>query len=283
MAINPGQRINRYEKNYSSYRLIFVIIVSSILMYQDTQDGYSKTLRTYLSVFAYPITYVANLPKNTFQGLSLRLSERASIINENKKLKEENILLKSQLQEVYKLDAENRRLYELLGSYPDRQRNFLFADIIATSSVSDRRQITINKGSIDGVNIGDAVADPNGIIGHIIRDQVFSSEILLIADLEHAIPIEITSTGERAIAYGTGDMNRLEIRSIPLNSRAKKGDAVITSGLGGRYPEGFPVGEISRVNRIEGENLLAIELSPFANLEVINEIWVIQNEVSEDE
>jgi len=283
MAINPGQRINRYEKNYSSYRLIFVIIVSSILMYQDTQDGYSKTLRTYLSVFAYPITYVANLPKNTFQGLSLRLSERALIINENKKLKEENILLKSQLQEVYKLDAENKRLYELLGSYPDRQRNFLFADIIATSPSPDKRQITINKGSIDGVNIGDAIADPYGIIGHVIRDQVFSSEILLIADLEHAIPIEITSTGERAIAYGTGDMNRLEIRSLPPNSKAKKGNAVITSGLGGRYPEGFPVGEISRVERIEGENLLAIELSPFANLEVINEIWVIQTEVSGDE
>ena len=252
-------------------------------MYQDTQDGYSKTLRTYLSVFAYPITYVANLPKNTFQGLSLRLSERASIINENKKLKEENILLKSQLQEVYKLDAENKRLYELLGSYPDRQRNFLFADIIATSPSPDKRQITINKGSIDGVNIGDAIADPYGIIGHVIRDQVFSSEILLIADLEHAIPIEITSTGERAIAYGTGDMNRLEIRSIPLNSKAKKGNVVITSGLGGRYPEGFPVGEISRVNKIEGENLLVIDLSPFANLDVINEIWVIQTEVSEDE
>lgn len=283
MAINPGQRINRYEKNYSSYRLIFVIIVSCVLMYQDTKDGYSKTLRTYLSVFAYPVTYVANLPKNTLQGLSLRLSERASIINENKKLKEENIQLKSQLQEVYKLDAENKRLYELLGSYPDRKKNFLFADIIATSPVLDRRQITINKGSIDGVNIGDAIADPYGIIGHVIRDQVFSSEILLIADLEHAIPIEITSTGERAIAYGTGDINRLEIRSLPPNSKAKKGNAVITSGLGGRYPEGFPVGEITRVERIEGENLLAIDLSPFANLEVINEIWVIQTEVSEGE
>ena len=88
------------------------------------------------------------------------------------------------MQEVYKLDAENRRLYELLGSYPDKKRNFLFADIIATSSIPDRRQIIINKGSTDGVNIGDAVADPNGIIGHVIRDQVFSSEILLISDLE---------------------------------------------------------------------------------------------------
>ena len=94
MAINPGQRIHRYEKNYSSYRLIFVIILSCVLMYQDTQEGYSKTLRTYLSVFAYPITYAANLPKNTVEALRIRLSERASIIDESKKLKEENEMLR---------------------------------------------------------------------------------------------------------------------------------------------------------------------------------------------
>ena len=283
MAINPGQRIHRYEKNYSSYRLIFVIVVSCILMYQDSQDGYTKTLRTYLSVFAYPITYVVNLPRNTIEDLRTNLSDRSSIIDENKQLKEENIQLKSDLQRVYKLDSENKRLYELLGSYPERQRNFLFADIIATSTVPDRHQITINKGSNDGVNIGDAVADSNGIIGHVIRDQFFSSEILLISDLEHAIPIEITSTGERSIAYGIGDMNHLEIRSIPSNSKAMKGDVVISSGLGGRYPEGFPIGEISGIDGKEGENFLTITLSPFANLKIINEIWIIQTEAIEDE
>ena len=283
MAINPGQRIQRYEKNYSSYRLILIIILSCVLMYQDSQDGYTKTLRTYLSVLAYPITYVSNLPRNAIEGLRVSLSDRSSIIDENKKLKEENIQLKSELQQVYKLDAENKRLYALLESYPDRKRNFLFADIIATSTVPDRHQITINKGSIDGVNVGDAVADPNGVIGHVIRDQLFSSEILLISDLEHAIPIEIINTGERAIAYGTGDMSRLEIRSIPPNSKAKIDDVIITSGLGGRYPEGFPVGVISRIDSAEGENFLTINLSPFADLKFINEIWVIQTEVTQDE
>ena len=252
-------------------------------MYQDSRDSYTKTLRSYLSVLAYPITYVSNLPKNTLEGLSVSLSDRSSIIDENRKLKEENIQLKSDLQQVYKLNAENKRLYELLGSYPDRKRNFLFADIIATSTVPDRHQIIINKGSVDGVNVGDAVADANGVIGHVIRDQFYSSEILLISDLEHAIPIEIINTGERAIAYGTGDMKSLEIRSIPPNSEAKIGDVVVTSGLGGRYPEGFPIGEISRIDSAEGENFLIINLSPFAELKFINEIWVIQTEVTQDE
>lgn len=252
-------------------------------MYQDSQDGYTKTLRTYLSVLAYPVTYVVNLPNNTLKGFRVALSERSSIIDENKRLKKENIQLKSDLQEVYKLDAENKRLYELLDSYPGMQKEFLFADIVATSSVLDRHQIIIDKGSNDGVNLGDAVADPNGIIGHVIRDQVFSSEVLLISDLEHATPIEITDTGERAIAYGTGNKNQLSIKSIPTNSKAQKGAVVITSGLGGRYPEGFPVGKISKLARKEGENFLTIDLSPFANLEMINEVWVIQTGVTEDE
>ena len=106
---------------------------------------------------------------------------------------------------------------------------------------------------------------------------------MLISDLEHAIPIEIINTGERAIAYGTGDMSRLEIRSIPPNSKAKIDDVIITSGLGGRYPEGFPIGEISEIERTEGENFLTINLSPFADLKFINEIWVIQTEVTQDE
>ena len=96
-------------------------------MYQDSQDGYTKTLRTYLSVLVYPITYVSNLPRNATKGLGC-LSDRSAIIDQNKKLKEENIQLKSE-QQVYKLDAENKRLYALLESYPDRKRNFLFADI----------------------------------------------------------------------------------------------------------------------------------------------------------
>ena len=111
MAINPGQRIHRYEKNYSSYRLIFVIVVSCILMYQDSQDGYTKSLRTYLSVLAYPITFVANLPKNTIEDLRTNLSDRSSIIYENKKLKEENIKLKQLAAEMM---LENRALKKTL-------------------------------------------------------------------------------------------------------------------------------------------------------------------------
>ena len=283
MAINPGQRIHRYEKNYSSYRLISVLVVSCLLMYQDYQGGYTKTLRTYLSALAYPLSFIANLPKNTLDGLQLDFSERSEIIDEIKILKEENIQLKSEIQEVYKLESENKRLYALLDSKPDGKTNFIFADIVAISPIKERHQIVVNKGSNHGIRIGDAVADSNGIVGHVIRDQIFSSEVLLISDLEHAIPVEIAETGERTIAYGTGDMNQLSINSMPLNSKIKIGNAVITSGLGDRYPEGFPIGEISTIEKENGENFLTVYLKPFANLKIINEIWIIQSEESLNE
>lgn len=252
-------------------------------MYQDYQGGYTKTLRTYLSALAYPLSFIANLPKNTLDGLQLDFSERSEIIDEIKILKEENIQLKSEIQEVYKLESENKRLYALLDSKPDGKTNFIFADIIAISPIKERHQIVVNKGSKHGIRIGDAVADSNGIIGHVIRDQIFSSEVLLISDLEHAIPVEIVETGERTIAYGTGDMNQLSINSMPLNSKIKIGNAVITSGLGDRYPEGFPIGEISTIEKENGENFLTVYLKPFANLKIINEIWIIQSEESLNE
>ena len=141
-------------------------------MYQDYQGGYTKTLRTYLSALAYPLSFIAKLPKNTLDGLQLDFSERSEIIDEIKILKEENIQLKSEIQEVYKLESENKRLYDLLGSQPNRDNSLIFADIVAVSPIAEKHQIIINKGSRDDVVIGSAVADSNGILGHIILSLI---------------------------------------------------------------------------------------------------------------
>ena len=114
------------------------------------------------------------------------------------------------------------------------------------------------------------------IIEHDIQDQIFASEVLLISDLEHAIPVEIVRTGLRSIAIGTGEFNKLKINTLPINSDIQKEDIIITSGLGDRYPEGFPVGTITEISREVGNPFLEIEILPFANLKTINEVWVIQ-------
>ena len=179
------------------------------------------------------------------------------------------------MQQVYKLESENKRLYELMDSKPKTNDEYIFADIISTSNILDKHQILINRGSKDGIKLGSSIVDSNGIIGHVIRDQIFASEVLLISDLEHAIPIEIVRTGLRSIAVGTGNHARLKINMLPVNSDIQKEDILITSGLGGRYPEGFPVGTVKNIKSNSGESFLEVEILPFANLKTINEVWII--------
>lgn len=276
MPLNPQQRINRFEKNYSSYRLLIVIILSCVLMYQDYQGTYTVKLRSYLSASLYPIQYLINLPNNLWENFYENFLIREEIISQNQKLKEENLNLKSQMQQIYRLESENKRLYELIDSKPKTENTYLFADIISTSKTLYKHQILINRGSRDGIELGSSIVNADGIVGHVIRDQIFASEVLLISDLDHAIPVEIVRTGLRTIAVGTGEFNSLRINTLPTNSDLKKEDIIITSGLGGRYPEGFPVGTVKEITAEAGNPFLEVEILPFANLKTINEVWVIQ-------
>ena len=276
MPLNPQQRINRFEKNYSAYRLIIVIILSSVLMYQDYRGTYTVKLRSYLSASIYPIQYLINLPNNLQKSFYENFLNREEIISQNQQLKEENLNLKSQMQQIYRLESENKRLYKLINSKPKTENTYLFADIVSTSKILNKHQILINRGSRNGIKLGSSIVNADGIVGHVIRDQIFASEVLLISDLEHAIPVEIVRTGLRSIAIGTGEFNKLRINTLPTNSNLQKDDIVITSGLGGRYPEGFPVGTITEISREVGSPFLEVEVLPFANLKTINEVWVIQ-------
>ena len=276
MPLNPQQRINRFEKHYSAYRLITVIILSSVLMYQDYRGTYTVKLRSYLSASIYPIQYLINLPNNLQKSFYANFLNREEIISQNQQLKEENLNLKSQMQQIYRLESENKRLYKLINSKPKTENTYLFADIVSTSKILNKHQILINRGSRNGIKLGSSIVNADGIVGHVIRDQIFASEVLLISDLEHAIPVEIVRTGLRSIAIGTGEFNKLRINTLPTNSNLQKDDIVITSGLGGRYPEGFPVGTITEISREVGSPFLEVEVLPFANLKTINEVWVIQ-------
>ena len=276
MPLNPQQRINRFEKHYSAYRLIIVIILSSVLMYQDYRGTYTVKLRSYLSASLYPIQYLINLPNNLQKSFYANFLNREEIISQNQQLKEENLNLKSQMQQIYRLESENKRLYKLINSKPKTENTYLFADIVSTSKILNKHQILINRGSRNGIKLGSSIVNADGIVGHVIRDQIFASEVLLISDLEHAIPVEIVRTGLRSIAIGTGEFNKLRINTLPTNSNLQKDDIVITSGLGGRYPEGFPVGTITEISREVGSPFLEVEVLPFANLKTINEVWVIQ-------
>ena len=277
MPFTQKNTIDRSNPNYSGLRIILIFILSSGMMYLDFQGNYTDRLRSYLSVTLLPIQVAANAPKKIINNLKNKLNDRESILTENQLLKKENIQLYSKVQQTYKLEAENKRLFELLKAKPEDGKNFIFADIISVNQDRDKHQIIINKGSMDGIELGAAIADSKGIIGHIFRDQVLASEVLLISDPEHGIPIEIARNGLRAIAIGIGSYDEIILNNLPNNSDIKINDVLITSGLGGRYPEGYPVAIISNIERVKGDSYLSIGAKPIANLKNINEVLVIQD------
>jgi rod shape-determining protein MreC len=277
MPFTQKNTIDRSNPNYSGLRIILIFILSSGMMYLDFQGNYTDRLRSYLSVTLLPIQVAANAPKKIINNLKNKLNDRESILTENQLLKKENIQLYSKVQQTYKLEAENKRLFELLKAKPEDGKNFIFADIISVNQDRDKHQIIINKGSMDGIDLGAAIADSKGIIGHIFRDQVLASEVLLISDPEHGIPIEIARNGLRAIAIGIGSYDEIILNNLPNNSDIKINDVLITSGLGGRYPEGYPVAIILNIERVKGDSYLSIGAKPIANLKNINEVLVIQD------
>ena len=279
MPLSGEATTTRSRGQFSTSKLLFFLILSFCLMYFDYKGQYLNKVRSYISVTTYPIHVVMNAPKNIFLKLTESMGQREKIILDNQKLKTENITLGSQIQKIYRLEKENKRLRELLDSKPKTEDIFVLAEIVTENPDPFKHRIIINKGSKEDVRTNQTVADSKGIIGHVIRDQIFGSEVLLITDPEHAIPIEVARTGLRSIALGIGSYEEIKLSYLAVNTDIQKGDILLTSGLGGQYPEGYPVAVIDKVSAQEGESFLEVRAKPFANLTNINEVWVIQRAV----
>jgi len=262
--------------SYSAYRLVFTLIFSFGIMYLDFNGKYLNTLRSYLSAAVYPVHILVNAPKNLFSSISGNINKQGKLDLKNQEINKENIILKSKIQQVYKLESENKRLRALLDSKPEYQNELTFAEIVSINNDVNKHSIIINKGSRENVYSGDVVSDSKGIIGQVIRDHIIGSEVLLITDPEHAIPIEIARNGLRSIALGVGSYEHIVLNYLPVSTDIKKGDVLITSGLGGKYPEGYPVATVKSISNLTGELFLKIEAKPFAELKNINEVWVIR-------
>ena len=279
MPLSAEATTTRSRGQYSASKLLVALILSFGLMYLDYKDHYLNKVRSYISATTYPIYVVANAPKNIFLNLRESMGQREKIVLENQRLKTDNITLSSKIQQIYKLEEENKRLHELLDSKPKKEDTFVLAEIVAENPDPFKHRIIINKGSKENVQTNQTVADSKGIIGHVIRDQIFGSEVLLITDPEHAIPIEVARTGLRSIALGMGSYEEIKLSYLAVNTDIQKGDILLTSGLGGQYPAGYPVAVIDKVTALEGESFLEVRAKPFAKLTNINEVWVIQRAV----
>lgn len=213
-----------------------------------------------------PLRWATNLPGN-LTAASGDLKNYRALLTENAQLKESLFKAQARLLQLNALEAENRRIRQLMTSSSALDQKVLIAEIIATSQAPYRHQITLNKGAADGVYFGQAIVDAYGVMGQVIRVNPSAAIALLITDPSHGIPVEVNRTGLQTIARGGGDGRVLSLPFLPGNADVKVGDLLVSSGLGGRFPAGYPVGEIFDVRRTTGEHFMEASAYPSARLD----------------
>lgn len=262
--------------------MILLIALSVSLMVLDHRGQYLGTLREYLSLVVEPVRFLVNLPNVTGSWFRESLSSRHSLQEENAILRTQQLVLKTQLQKLESLESENLRLRALLdSSFQVGKRQMLIAELMSVDLDPYRHQIEINKGKLDHVYVGQPVLDSDGVMGQVVQVGPFSATAMLITDPGHAIPVQINRTGLRTIALGTGNIERLELPHIPTSADLRVGDVLVTSGLGKRFPVGYPVGEIIEIDQTPGRDFSEVIAKPRARLNRSREVLLIWPTIQE--
>ncbi|MGH8461557.1 MAG: rod shape-determining protein MreC [Stenotrophobium sp.] len=244
----------------------FVLAACALaLMAVDQNTPSLQPLRTSLSWALSPLMRFAALPDNALHSAA-SLKSRAQLEQENNDLLHKQFILETQLSKYAALEAETQRIRELLASSKTLKERVLIAGIIAVNQDPYRHQITLDRGSKDGVYRGQALVDAYGILGQVIRVAPNTSQALLITDPDHGIPVEVNRTGLQTIALGLGDGQGLKLPFLPNNADIQVGDLLVSSALGGRFPAGYPVGKIYNVRHATGEHFMQAVAYPTAHL-----------------
>ncbi|TQV86670.1 rod shape-determining protein MreC [Aliikangiella coralliicola] len=248
-------------------RLFIAAVMSCVLMFIDNHQHHLEGLRKAIGAFITPIVYVADIPGDFFAWSGEKLMTRSQLRQENSRLKSESLILKAQLQKFVALQAENARLRNLLGNENKSIERRLVAEIIQIDSDPFSLRFLINKGSMHDIFVGQTVIDAKGIVGQVVEVSPATARVLMISDVTHAIPVRVNRNGVRSTVVGTGQLNLLALQFVPETTDIKVGDLLLSSGLGQRFPDGYPVGTVTSVQRDPGQDYVRIFASPAARLE----------------
>ncbi|MBB5212774.1 rod shape-determining protein MreC [Microbulbifer hydrolyticus] len=229
-----------------------------INLYTDWLDP----VRERLSSFAAPFYWITGTPSRVGDWAGEQLRTREELLEENSRLQHQVMLLEQQTQLLAAVRAENTQLKELMNSAETVDQRVLVAQVIGVSPDPLEHVVIIDKGRSDGVRQGAAIMDASGLLGQVIEAGDFSSRVLLITDANHALPVQVLRNSVRAVAEGTGDLYRLELRHLANTSDIREGDLLLSSGLGGRFPAGYPVGEVISVRRDPGRAFADVDVLP---------------------
>jgi len=247
----------------------FVLAALSVgLMYIDYPDGnYRRQANDILSIVSYPLTSVAALPASLADWIGEALESDDSLRKRLEKARDTNLELQARLQQFEAIEAENQNLREMLMASRKVADRAIVARLVAVNPEPFTRKIVIDKGRKDGVFEGQPVIDAHGVIGQVTEANLFDSRVTLITDASHMIPVQVLRNGLRTILQGSGASNELNASFLTRSADIRKGDMLITSGLGGRFPPNYPVARVERVVADPNEAFLQITTLPLAKLD----------------
>lgn len=247
-------------------RALVYALFAVLLMLLDHHSYFFHTSRNKVSSIITPLQYVMHAPAQFASSVSTHLISREKLLKENNQLQKENLLLNSKLQELSILQQQNTQLQKLLKSSNSLKGQFIETQILMLDPAAYLAQMVIDKGAHAAIKVGEPVLDAYGVVGQIVQVDPWSSRVMLLTDRRSAIPVQFKKDGYRAVAVGDGAGHTLYLHNVPQTEKIKVGDELLTSGLGQRFPVGYPVGKVVEVVNPPGEQFARITLAPAAHL-----------------
>ena len=256
-------------------RCVLYSLVALALIIVDKRYDHLGKIRRMLSIVAYPVQIAVASPFEGWDWFRQSVTTRDALRADKAKLEAELRLAQFRLQRYEALEAESQRLRALRNSTAGLTDRFVVGDVMDVDLDAFRERVLVDKGAQDGVFVGQAVLDAGGVFGQVARVGQLTAEVILVSDATHAIPVQINRNGLRTIAVGTGDMGRLKLPYLPTSADIVAGDLLVTSGLGGGFPAGYPVGTVAEVKRDSAQSLADVDVKPAAALDRSRELMFV--------
>jgi rod shape-determining protein MreC len=269
---------NPFRKNtgWSQYAVVFFISITMMLV--DSKTTWLNAPRNILSVALSPIQGLASIPSTIGRYFTSTLTAEPDLKIAYDNLRNEYFRLKSESLLLRTLQEENQDLRALLDASERLKEKITLAELMDVNLDRNNHRVSVGQGIRDGVYIGQAVIDDQGVIGQVTEVMPLNSIIVLITDPGHALPVQIERNGLRTVVHGTGSVSLLRVPFLNQNSDILIGDILISSGMGGRFPNGYPVAIVTDVEVIEDEAFIRVAAEPIAKLDRSNHVLLLSRE-----
>ena len=266
MPAYAGPPVNpRSGEVTGTLRLLAYLALALTLLVLDSRGGWLSQMRNHANLLVQPVWSLAGLPGRIGLQVKDNAATHGQLVKENRELRNQLLIANARLTRLRTAALDNAQLRELLNAAERNGLDVQLAPILDVDLDPTRQRLTLNSGSREGVTVGQAVIDAGGLMGQVTQVSPWHSTVLLLTDPDHAVPVTIARNGVRLIVYGRGD--RLELRDIPLAAGVEVGDQIVTSGLGGRFPAGFPVGTVAALHPDDSHAFLVGDIKPAAELD----------------